>query len=192
MKNLLSSKLNEHIEVFKSIKELESLIYESATLISNCFKIGGKVIFCGNGGSASDCQHIAAEFVGKFHKERVSLPAISLTSDSSVVTAIANDYGFENIFSRQIQGLANENDILFCITTSGNSENITNALKEAKNRSLKSILLTSIKVKNAKGLANLEIKVNSKTTARIQESHIFIGHSICELVELLALNLNEN
>ena len=142
-----------------------------------------KVIFCGNGGSASDSEHISTELIGRYLKKRKAYAAISLTSNSAAITAIANDYGYENIFSRQLESIGKKNDILFALSTSGKSKNIIKALKFAKSKRLKSILLTSQNYKGSLKIANLVIKVPSKRVDRIQEMHIAIGHMICEQIE---------
>ncbi len=183
MKKFFEDNLSDHQEVFSNLLHLSEVILEASELIVSALNKNGKIIFCGNGGSASDSQHLAAEFVGRFNKDRISLPAISLTSDSAVVTAIANDYGYEKVFSRQLEGLGLSNDVIFCISTSGNSKNILEVLKKAKDMSIKSILLSSEKIIETKNLADLTILVPSESTARIQEAHIFIGQTICEIVE---------
>ena len=142
-----------------------------------------KIIFCGNGGSASDGEHLSAELAGRYLKSRKAYPAIALTGNSSLLTALGNDYGFENIFYRQIESIGKKGDILFAITTSGKSKNILKVLKLVKKKGIKVILLTSIKAKNLKNKVDLIIPVPSKRVDRIQEMHIGIGHIICEIVE---------
>ncbi len=168
----------------KVAQECSEKIVEAAVLIAHCLRAGGKLLFFGNGGSAADAQHLAAEFVGRFVKERQALPAIALTTDSSILTAVGNDYGFDQIFARQIQALGQPNDVAIAISTSGNSPNVIAAVKEAKNRHLKTIGLAG---KDggmlAKGV-DIPIVVPSANTARIQECQITIGHIFCELVEM--------
>ena len=159
------------------------LIEDAALMIVNSIKKKNKIIFCGNGGSASDGEHLCAELAGKYLKNRKAYPAIALTGNSSLVTALGNDYGFENIFYRQIESIGKKGDILFAITTSGKSKNILKVLKLVKKKGIKVILLTSIKAKNLKNRVDLIIPVPSKRVDRIQEMHIGIGHIICETVE---------
>jgi len=142
-----------------------------------------KIIFCGNGGSASDSNHLATELVGKFKKKRRALNCISLASNSSLITAIGNDYGFNKIFSRQLEGVGKKGDLLICITTSGRSKNIIDVLKFARKNKIKTCLLTSIKAKTYKINADFKLFVPSKYTDEIQEMHIFIGHLICDYLD---------
>ena len=158
-------------------------ILEAATRIKSSLDKGGKLILMGNGGSAADCQHIAAELVGRFKKERRAIPAISLTVDTSSLTALGNDYGFDTIFERQIEAHARENDAVVGISTSGNSENVVRALKKANAIGAETIGLVGNNGGKIKEVANLSIVVPSNDTARIQEVHITIGHIICELIE---------
>ncbi|MHA1833300.1 MAG: D-sedoheptulose 7-phosphate isomerase [Candidatus Baldrarchaeia archaeon] len=159
-------------------------IVNAANLIIECLKKGNKVLIFGNGGSASDAQHICAELVGRFNEERRSLSAIALNSDTSVLTAIANDYGFENVFSRQVQSLAKEGDVVISISTSGLSENVLRAVKEARLKGVKTIALTGKGGGRLKDMVDIAIVVPSQSTPRIQEAHITIGHILCELVEI--------
>ncbi|MBI5150525.1 MAG: D-sedoheptulose 7-phosphate isomerase [Candidatus Omnitrophica bacterium] len=151
--------------------------------IKALFKRDGKIFFFGNGGSAADSQHIAAEFIGRFRKERRSLPAIALTTDSSILTALGNDYGFDVVFARQIEGLGRRGDLAFGISTSGNSKNVIEGVKQARKMGLKTVSLTGCGGGKLAGLTDISLIVPSSTTARIQESHICIAHAICELVE---------
>ncbi len=159
------------------------LIQDAALMIINSIKKKNKIIFCGNGGSASDGEHLCAELAGRYLKNRKAYPAIALTGNSALVTALGNDYGFENIFYRQIESIGKKGDILFAITTSGKSKNILKTLQLAKQKGIKVILLTSIKAKSLKNKVDLIIPVPSKRVDRIQEMHIGIGHIICETVE---------
>ncbi len=158
-------------------------IAKAANAIINCLKRKGKVILFGNGGSAADSQHIAAELVGRFKKERSALCAISLTTNTSILTAIGNDYGYERVFSRQIEAIGKRGDVVFCLSTSGNSKNVIVGIKKAKQLGLKTICLVGGTGGKLKSLANIAIVVPSKSTPRIQEVHITIGHIICELTE---------
>jgi D-sedoheptulose 7-phosphate isomerase len=162
---------------------LASQLEVAARNISEAFKKGNKIIICGNGGSAADAQHFAAEFVGRYLKERKALPAIALTTNSSILTAIANDYGYEYVFSRQVEALANKGDVVIGISTSGNSSNIVYALDAARKKGCYTIGLVGSKQCRIDSAADLVIKAPSENTPRIQEMHIFLIHMICELVE---------
>lgn len=182
--NLARKSLKQHLEVFqKVIIENSEAIEECAALIFETFKRGGKILICGNGGSAADAQHLAAEFVGRYETERIALPAIALTTDTSAITALANDYSFEKIFARQVDALAAEGDCLIAISTSGNSPNVISAVMSARNRGCKVIGLTGAKGKKLAGLCDCSIVVPSERTARIQEAHITIAHIWCEIVD---------
>ena len=171
----------KRIENFKKLNEMQDIILNACKLIKTTLNNGNKILLCGNGGSASECNHIATEFISRFQKERNSLPAISLSANNSTITAIANDYSFEKIFSRQIEGLGNNDDILIAISTSGKSKNILEAIKQAKKQGLKIIFLTG---KNKTNLdVDVEINTPSNITCEIQEMHIAIGHIICEIIE---------
>ena len=172
---------NKRIENFKKINEMQEVILQACEIIKKAISNGNKILLCGNGGSASDCNHIAAEFISRFQKERVPFPAISLSANNSIITAIANDYSFEDIFSRQIEGLAKENDVLIAISTSGKSKNVLRAIEQAKKQGLKTIFLTGINKTTAQ--VDLEINVPSEITCEIQEMHIALGHIICEIIE---------
>ena len=178
-----ASNLQEHQLLFRNITALEPMVNEASDLIARAFTSGNKLMLCGNGGSAADCQHIAAEMTGRFIKDRMPLPAIALTTDTSALTCIANDYSFEDIFARQIGALGRSEDVLIAISTSGNSGNVIQAMHVAKEIGIKVIALSGRDGGQMKSLADLLILVPSKTTARIQEAHIFIGHMICGLVE---------
>jgi D-sedoheptulose 7-phosphate isomerase len=158
-------------------------IVKAALLIANCLQFGNKLLLFGNGGSAADAQHLAAEFVGRFAMERAGLPAIALTTDSSILTAVGNDYGFEQIFARQIQALGRPGDVAVAISTSGNSANVLEGVKEARKRNLKTIGLTGKDGGALAQQADVAVTIPSTSTARIQECHIAIGHLFCELVD---------
>ena len=151
--------------------------------IINCFDKNGKLIFCGNGGSASDSQHLAAEFIGRYKLDRKPLPAIALNTDTSVLTALSNDLGYAKVFERQIEALANENDILFAISTSGKSINVINAVNAAKRLKVFTICFTGAKNNKLSDLTDISINVPAEQVNHIQEMHIMVGHFICELVE---------
>ncbi len=158
-------------------------IVEISSLIIDYLKKGGKVMIFGNGGSASDSQHIAAELVGRFKKDRAALPAIALTTNTSILTALANDYGYEIVFAKQIEALGKKNDIAIGISTSGKAKNVILALRQAKKMGLKTIALTGGDGGELAKSADLALIVPSSVTARIQEAHITIGHIVCEMVE---------
>tara|TARA_B100000029_G_scaffold245630_1_gene242729 strand:- start:602 stop:1177 length:576 start_codon:yes stop_codon:yes gene_type:complete len=169
----------------KIVEDGVEQIEKAAEVFINCIKNGGKIFWCGNGGSAGDAQHLATELMGGMtDHDRKPIPSIALTTDSSFLTAWSNDTDFESIFSRQIQGLGKEGDVLVGISTSGNSKNVINALKQAKYKNLKTISLTGKTGGNLDGVADITIKVPSNDTQRIQESHIMIGQILCSLLEL--------
>lgn len=178
--------LEQHKQVIQVLLEdeqyfsdIEHIIKRSADAILQ----GGKLLFCGNGGSASDAQHISAELTGRFSMERRALPAIALHENTSHLTAVANDYGYHRVYSRMIEALANKGDVLFALSTSGNSENILEAIREAKNRSVYIIGMTGRSGGKMKELTDQCICIPSEETARIQEMHIMTGHIICEGIE---------
>lgn len=184
MKKTVISELDENINIIKNISQnVSGTIIRASEMIIDTYESGGKVILIGNGGSAADVQHIAAEFVGRFKLERRSLPAIALTTNTSILTALANDYGYENVFSRQLDSLANDKDVLIAITTSGNSSNILKAAENAKLRNIKVIGMTGRTGGKLKNMVDILINVPSENIPRIQEGHITIGHIICYLVE---------
>jgi D-sedoheptulose 7-phosphate isomerase len=158
-------------------------IVAAAEAMLQCLRSGGKLLFFGNGGSAADAQHLAAEFVGRFVKERRGLPAVALTTDSSILTAIGNDYGFDRVFSRQIEALGNPGDVAVGISSSGNSPNVIAAIRVATKQRLKTIALSGRDGGALAQCADISIVVASPNTARVQECHIAIGHLLCELVE---------
>jgi len=181
---LINSSFEEGLELRKVVAHsCGKAIFEAAELITKCLSSGGKLLFFGNGGSAADAQHLAAEFVGRFVRERRGLPAIALTTDSSILTAVSNDYGFDRVFARQIEALANAGDLTIAISTSGNSPNVLEAVKAAKERNLRTVGLSGKDGGTLAQLADVTIAVPSTSTARIQECHIAIGHIFCELVD---------
>jgi len=169
--------------VILNSKNLSDAIEKSVILISKSIKNGNKLVIFGNGGSAADAQHMAAEFVGRFMKERKSFSAIALSTDSSIITAIGNDYGFEKIFSRQIESLVKKNDVVIAISTSGKSANVLQGIKTSKKYGAKIISLTGKNSSRMKLNSNILLNVPSVKTSRIQEVHRTIIHIICELVE---------
>jgi len=181
---LISASLREGAELRTVVaRDCSTAIFEAADLITMCLQGDGKLLFFGNGGSAADAQHLAAEFVGRFVRERAGLPAIALTTDSSILTAVGNDYGFDQIFARQIQALGRPGDVAIAISTSGNSLNVLEGVKEARKRKLKTIGLTGKDGGLLAQQTDAAIMVPSTSTARIQECHIAIGHLFCELVD---------
>lgn len=176
-KNILTK---EKILNDKTLIENIGLISE---VIINAYKAGNKVLAAGNGGSAADAQHIAGELVSKFYLNRPGLCAYALTTNSSIITAVSNDYGYENVFARQINGMGNKGDILICFSTSGESKNIINALKEAKAKGLITIGFTGGKKCLMDNICDYLIKVPSDDTPQIQECHILLGHIVCALTE---------
>ena len=163
-------------------------VEKAAELLIDCVNDGGKIYWCGNGGSAADAQHLATELMGGMSDhDRMPIPSISLTTDSSFITAWSNDTDFDSVFSRQIQGLGEVGDVLIGISTSGNSKNIINAIKQAKFKKLKTIAFTGSTGGKLDGLADITIKIPSENTQRIQEAHIMIGQILCSIIELSIL-----
>ncbi len=158
-------------------------ITDAVTAIVSAFKHGNRVYFCGNGGSAADAQHLAAEFSGRFYQDRLALPAEALHVNTSYLTAVANDYGYDQVYARIIEGIGREGDILVGLSTSGNSVNIIEAFRRAKENGMRTIALTGETGGEMKAYADLLINIPSRDTPRIQESHILVGHIICQLVE---------
>ncbi len=185
MYELIQKSINESIKVKTQLlnEATFSNIYEITNVITTAFKNGNKVLFCGNGGSAADAQHLAAEFSGRFYKDRKALPSEALHCNTSYLTAVANDYSYEDIYSRIIEGVGIKGDILIGISTSGNSKNILKAFKKANEIGVITIGLTGIGGGLMKEYSKYIIEIDSKDTPRIQESHILVGHIICEIVE---------
>jgi D-sedoheptulose 7-phosphate isomerase len=171
------------MDVFRRLASLAPAIQEAAGLLAGTLSQGGKVLLCGNGGSASDSQHLAAELTGRFLKDRRPLAAVALTTDTSALTSIANDYGFDEVFSRQLLGLGSKGDCLLAISTSGNSRNVLRAAEAARAAGMHVIGLLGRDGGALRALCDVAIVVPSTTTARIQEAHIFIGHTLCAMVE---------
>lgn len=187
MENQVTSYLEDSLSVVSSIvanKGLQSKIEQLALLIVSSLKKGGKIMFIGNGGSAADSQHMAAEYVSRFAFDRKGLPGIALTTETSILTAIGNDYSFDNVFSRQLNALGNEGDILIAYSTSGRSLNIVKAINEAKSMGIYSVLFTGLEG-SALSNADLTIASPSSSTPHIQEGHLILGHLLCYLVEKL-------
>ena len=158
-------------------------VQEAADKIFSTLENGNKLLICGNGGSAADSQHFAAELVGRFEKEKQPLPAISLTTDTSILTAVANDYGYDNVFAKQVKALCKKGDLLFAISTSGNSPNVLKAVELAKTIGMKSISLTGKDGGKIAGISDIDINIPVFSTARVQEAHITVIHIICKIIE---------
>jgi D-sedoheptulose 7-phosphate isomerase len=184
MMGMVDNEMRLHLETIqKSIDEIQSYIYTACIIITDTLAHGNKVLLCGNGGSAADAQHIAAELTGRYKTDRKGLPAIALTTDTSALTAIANDYGYKRVFDRQVEALANEGDLLIGISTSGNSKNVNNALKVAKEMGCRTIGFSGRDGGKMTDLCDVNIIVPSDDTPRIQEMHILIGHIMCQAVD---------
>ncbi len=183
MKMILTQMEAHQATIERMIDEMQSFIYTACVITTEVLGAGNKVLLCGNGGSAADAQHIAAELTGRYKKERRGLPAIALTTDTSALTAIGNDYGYAHIFERQVEALARKGDLLIAISTSGNSKNVCRALERARELGCKTIGLSGRDGGAMGDLCDLNIVVPSDDTPRIQEMHIMIGHIICEAVD---------
>ena len=190
LENQIKDNINAHLSILNISDDILNVIKK----IHQKIKKGGKILFCGNGGSAADAQHLAAEFIVRLrpHINRDPIPAFTLAQDTSTLTACGNDYSFNDIFLRTFKALVNENDILFCISTSGNSKNILNVLKEAKKRKIYSICLLGKDGGKAKKMCDKALIVSSHNTARIQECQIVLGHFILEKIEDLMIKKNFN
>jgi len=175
--------LRSHTDVVQTLVQQAPVIEQAAQRCGAALAAGNKVLLCGNGGSAADAQHIAAELIGRFINDRRSLPAVALTTDTSALTAIANDYGYEYVFSRQVEGLAKPGDVLIAISTSGNSPNINHAAARARQHQCEVIGLIGKSGGALAPLCDTAIVIGSDITARIQECHILIGHILCDLIE---------
>ena len=188
----LKNQLQQNIIAHQDIINMSDDIIEIVQIINKKLKKGGKILFCGNGGSAADAQHLAAEFIVRLrpHINRQPISALTLAQDTSTITACGNDFSFDDIFLRPFQSLSKKNDILICISTSGNSKNVLNVLLEAKKQKVFSIGFLGNKGGKAKKLCNKSLIVSSENTARIQECHIFLGHFILEKVEDLVISNN--
>ena len=181
--SILEKAINGSIETLQGLKRIEPQIEHAAKAIEQCLLAGNKLLVCGNGGSASDAAHFATELVVRFAKERRAYPAICLTSDGGLLTAAGNDYGFDEIFARQIAAFGLKGDLLIVLTTSGKSRNVRRALEEAKSRKLKTIAFLGRDGGSTIGIADVDLLVASDSTARIQEAHKLLLHVLCETVE---------
>ena len=184
MEEMIRSHIEQSIRTKERVlSELLPQIEQAAQLVIGALKGQRKVLFFGNGGSASDAQHLAAELVGRFEKDRPGLAAIALTTDTSILTAVANDYSYDRVFERQVEALGQAGDVAVGISTSGQSESVNRAIQKSKAKSIKTIALTGKGGGKLAGLADLAVVVPSDQTSSIQESHIMIGHVICRLVD---------
>ena len=174
----------EHTDVIRQIQDQIPVLESIARAMSAALRFGGKILWCGNGGSAADSQHLAAELVGRYRRERQGLPSIALTTDTSILTAVANDYGYEAVFARQIEALGKEGDLLVGISTSGNSPNVVCALEAARAKGLVTVAFTGAGGGQLATRADHLLAIASRDTGRIQEAHILAGHMLCDWIEL--------
>lgn len=182
MHDKIAAIIQENREVHDGLLSLAPVIEQAARMWVDCIRAGGKVMFAGNGGSAADAQHLAAELVNRFRRERAPMAGLALTTDTSILTAIGNDYGFEEVFAKQVSALGRKGDVLVGLSTSGSSPNVIRAVVAAKALGMATISLTGT-LGRLKDMADCAICVPSDSTPRIQEAHILIGHILCELVE---------
>ena len=189
----IKSIINASIETKQQVLANETLLQTVCNVVNKivtAFQNGNRVYFCGNGGSAADAQHLAAEFSGRFYTDRKALPAEALHCNTSYLTAVGNDYGFDVVYSRMIEGIGEEGDVLVGLSTSGNSANIINAFEAAKQKKMTTIGFTGLTGGQMKSVSDYLINIPSTDTPRIQESHILIGHIVCQLVEEKYFNTN--
>ena len=182
--SIFAKAIAEHLEVVRQLEEQQCVLEAIALAMIATLRSGGKILWCGNGGSASDSQHLAAELVGRFRRERRGLPSVALTTDTSILTAVANDYGYVAVFSRQVEALGIPGDLLVGISTSGNSPNVIAALEAAHASGMVTVAFTGEGGGKMAGLADHLFVVASRDTARIQEMHILAGHMLCDWIEL--------
>jgi D-sedoheptulose 7-phosphate isomerase len=184
MLTTIKEEFNSHLETINNVmNHMESDVEAAATIVVEALKSGNKILLCGNGGSAADAQHIAAELTGRYKTQRRGLPGIALTTDTSALTAIGNDYGYDRVFDRQVESLANKGDVIIGISTSGNSKNVINALKLGHEIGCKTIGLTGRDGGAMNEVCNINLVVPSHNTPRIQEMHILFGHTICQIID---------
>jgi len=184
MINTIKEEFSSHLETInKVIGSMELDIETASTIIVDSLKNGNKILLCGNGGSAADAQHIAAELTGRYKTERRGLPGIALTTDTSALTAIGNDYGYDRVFDRQVESLANKGDVIIGISTSGNSKNVVSALKLGQELGCKTIGFTGRDGGTMNNVCDINLVVPSDNTPRIQEMHILFGHTICQIID---------
>ena len=184
MKQTIKNEFLSHLEVINlTIETMQDKLEQASLLVVETLKNGNKILLCGNGGSAADAQHIAAELVGRYKSDRRGLPAIALTTDTSILTSVGNDYGYDRIFDRQVEALANKGDLIIGISTSGNSKNIVNVLKLGRELDCKTLGFSGYKGGIMNELCDVNLIVPSNNTPRIQEMHILFGHIICQIVD---------
>ena len=179
----LNRAIDDLVRTLESLKNLEPEVTRATGLIEKCLGAGNKLLVCGNGGSATDASHFATEFVVRFAKDRRAFPAICLAGDAGILTAAGNDYGFDEIFARQVAAFGAQGDVLICLTTSGKSKNVVRALQEAKARQMKTIAFLGRDGGSTVGIADLDLLVKSDSTARVQEAHQLMLHVLCETIE---------
>lgn len=182
--SIFGKAIEEHLEVVRQVMDQRDVLESIALAMTTTLRAGGKIMWCGNGGSAADSQHLAAELIGRFRRERRGLPSVALTTDTSILTSVANDYGYEAVFSRQVEALGNAGDLLVGISTSGDSGNVIAALKAARSQGLITVGFTGADGGKMKALVDHLLSVSSRNTARIQETHILAGHLLCDWIEL--------
>jgi phosphoheptose isomerase len=175
--------LNEALQTFETLREIEGDFHRAVETVRDCLRSGGKLLICGNGGSAADSAHIATEFTCRFKEDRRPYPAIALSADGGLLTAIGNDYGFQDVFSRQVWAFAKAGDVLIALPTSGKSRNVLSAIEEARRHQMKTIAFLGKGGGFTTGAADADVIVSSDSTARIQEAHKFLLHVLCEMVE---------
>jgi D-sedoheptulose 7-phosphate isomerase len=180
---ILDEAISQHLAVIKSLATQKTTLQRIATEMTRTVLGGNKVLWCGNGGSAADAQHLAAELVGRFKRERAGMPSLAITTDTSILTAIANDYGYDQVFSRQVEALCRKGDLLVGITTSGNSKNVCAALRAAADVGAFTVAFTGRTGGSAAQIADIALCIEATDTARVQEAHIFCGHLLCDWVE---------
>src|SRR5512133_2653075 len=179
----LNRAINDSVRMLESLKNLEPQLSRAADLIGECFRTGNKLLVCGNGGSAADASHFSTELVVRFTKDRSAYPAICLACACGLLTAAGNDYGFDEVFARQVSALGRQGDVLICLTTSGKSRNVERALEEAKAHKLKTIAFLGRDGGSTIGMADVDLLFHSDSTARIQEAHQLLLHVLCETIE---------
>jgi D-sedoheptulose 7-phosphate isomerase len=182
--SMFAEAIHDHLEVVRRMEAQTPLLAAIAQAMTSALHAGGKILWCGNGGSAADSQHLSAELVGRFRRHRRGLASIALTTDSPTMTSVANDYGFEAVFARQVEALGNPGDILVAISTSGNSPNVIAALEMARGQALVTVAFTGEGGGKIGPLADYVLSVDSRDTARIQEAHMLAGHMLCDWIEL--------
>jgi D-sedoheptulose 7-phosphate isomerase len=186
--SIFGKAIADHLAVVCQVQDQQGVLEAIALAMSATLRAGGKILWCGNGGSAADSQHLAAEIVGRFRRERRGLPSLALTTDTSILTAVANDYGYEAVFSRQVEALGVTGDLLVGLSTSGNSDNVVAAFEVARSQGLATVAFTGAGGGRMADLADHLFAVSSQDTARIQEVHILAGHMLCDWIELDCLH----